>query len=278
MQRYGGHWSGDIEASWGSLRSALTQCLGYGVSGVPYYGPDIGGFTGDPSPELFTRWFQLSSFLPFFRTHCAWNVPRREPWEWGEEVLERLRGALLRRYRMLPLWYSLALESARTGAPYVRPLAWVDPALRAVDDAFLLGEDVLVAPVLAEGAARRTVRLPDGVWWHGEDGTHHDGTIVLPVGPEDTPWFVRAGAVVPTEEEGRLVLLVAPPAPGVPGVGGHLLTDAGDGWDAPHEETYAVAEDGDGLVVSRQVVHAGAFGFSGIEARSIDGRPVRLTE
>ena len=71
MQRYGGHWSGDIEASWPSLRATLHQAFGYGVSGVGYYGSDIGGFTGRPSPELFTRWFQLASFLPFFRTHCA---------------------------------------------------------------------------------------------------------------------------------------------------------------------------------------------------------------
>jgi hypothetical protein len=84
--------------------------------------------------------------------------------------------------------------------------------------------------------------------------------------------------VVPTEEDGRLVLLVAPPTPGVPARAGHLLTDAGDGWDIPHEETYAVAEDGDGLVVTRHVMHAGTFLFSGVEARSLDGRPVRLTD
>lgn len=275
-QRYGGQWSGDIEASWPSLRGSLTQCLGYGVSGIGYYGPDIGGFTGDPSPELFTRWFQLSSFLPFFRIHCAWHVPRREPWEWGEEVMGHLRIALDRRYRMLPLWYSLALESARSGAPYVRPLAWADAASRSSADEFLLGDDVLVAPVLEEGATVRRVALPAGTWWHGDTGAPYAGTVELPVGPGDTPWFVRAGAVVPTEEDGRLVLLVAPPDPGRPAPGGRLLTDAGDGWEAAHEEHYAVAEDDRGLVLTRTVDAEGAFTFSEVSVRSLDGRQVHL--
>ncbi len=257
MQRYGGHWSGDVEASWASLGATLQQALGYGVSGVGYFGSDIGGFTGRPSPELFTRWFQLASFLPFFRTHCAWNVPRREPWEWGPEVMGRLRTALQRRYRLLPLWYTLALESTRSGAPYVRPLAWSDPTLRGADDVFLLGEDVLVAPVLEEGATRRHVPLPAGTWFHGDTGQRVDGALDLTVGPDDVPWFVRAGAVIPTEDEGRLVLLVAPPEGNDPSPGGHLLTDAGDGWDAPHEERYTCSLVAGEVVVSREVITEG---------------------
>ncbi len=276
MQRYGGHWSGDVEASWPSLRATVHQAFGYGVSGVGYFGSDIGGFTGRPSPELFTRWFQLASFLPFFRTHCAWNLPRREPWEWGEEVMGRLRTALHRRYRLMPLWYTLALESSRTGAPYVRPLSWADPMLRDADDVFLLGEDVLAAPVLEEGATHRAIRLPDGVWFHGDTGERVEGSIDLPVGPDDLPWFVRAGAVIPTEQDGRLVLLVAPPEGDRPSAGGWLLTDSGDGWDAPHEERYTSALVAGELVVTREVLAAGAFGFSAIEVRALDGRPARL--
>ena len=276
MQRYGGHWSGDIEASWPSLRATLHQAFGYGVSGVGYYGSDIGGFTGRPSPELFTRWFQLASFLPFFRTHCALNVPRREPWEWGPEVMDRLRGALQRRYRLLPFWYTLALDSTRTGAPFVRPLAWSDPAFRGADDVFLLGEDVLVAPVLEEGATRRGASLPEGVWFHGDTGERVEGLIDVPVGPGDIPWFVRAGAVIPTEEDGRLALLVAPPEGDRPSVGGRLLTDSGDGWDAPHEERYTSGLIDGEVVVTREVITQGAFGFRAVEVRSIDGRPARL--
>ena len=276
MQRYGGHWSGDIEASWPSLRGSLHQALGFGVSGIGYYGPDIGGFTGTPSPELFTRWFQLASFLPFFRTHCAWHVPRREPWEWGDEVMDRLRAALKRRYRLLPLWYSLALENACTGAPYVRPLAWSDPLLRGMSDVFLLGDDVLVAPVLEEGATTRRVLLPEGAWFHGDTGERFEGSAELAVTDGDTPWFIRAGAVVPTEEDGRLVLLAAPPSGPRSSTGGRLLTDAGDGWSEPHEERYTTVMADGVVVVTREVVAEGAFGFSGVEVRAIDGRPALL--
>jgi alpha-glucosidase len=276
MQRYGGHWSGDIEASWPSLGATLHQAFGYGVSGVGYFGSDIGGFTGTPTPELFTRWFQLASFLPFFRTHCAWNVPRREPWEWGAEVMDLLRAALQRRYRLLPYWYTLALEATGSGAPFVRPLAWSDPALRATDDMFLLGEDVLVAPVLEQGATTRPVLLPEGVWFHGDTGERAEGWIELPVGLGDVPWFVRSGAVIPTQEDGRLVLLVGPPEGDRPSVGGRLLTDSGDGWDTPHEERYTSTLVGGEVVVAREVVVRGAFGFGAVEVRSVDGRPSRL--
>lgn len=276
MQRYGGHWSGDIGTDWSGLTGTLHQAFGFGMSGVGYYGPDIGGFTGNPSPELFTRWFQLASFLPFFRTHCAFTASRREPWEWGSDIMELLRAALQRRYRLLPYWYSLALQAARDGAPYIRPLAWDEPSLREVDDAFLLGPDVLVAPVLTPGAAHRTVVLPTGAWFHAETGARVEGTVEVPVGPGDTPWFLRAGAVLPTEEEGRLVLLAAPPVGERPAAGGMLLSDTGDGWEQPHEERYRSAPTDEVLLVQREILHAAPGGYGSATVRSVDGRPARL--
>lgn len=276
MQRYGGHWSGDIGTDWSSLAATIHQALAFGISAVGYYGPDIGGFTGHPSAELFTRWFQLASFLPFFRTHCAFTAPRREPWEWGEEVLALLRASLQRRYRLLPYWYTLALQAGRDGAPYVRPLSWEDPALRTVEDEFLVGPDVLVAPVLQEGATHRDVVFPGGVWCHGETGAQFAGSASFPVGPADTPWFIRAGAVVPTEEDGRLVLLAAPPDESQHGTAGVLLTDAGDGWEVPHEERYRCCERSGVVVVEREIVRPGTFPFSGVAVRALGGRPARL--
>jgi alpha-glucosidase len=141
---------------------------------------------------------------------------------------------------------------------------------------FLLGEDVLVAPVLQEGATGRRVTLPEGVWFHGDTGERVEGSIDVPVGPDDVPWFVRDGAVVPTEEAGRLVLVVAPPEGDRPSVGGRLLTDSGDGWEVPHEERYTSALIDGEVVVTREVVTQGAFGFSAVEVRSVDGGPARL--
>ena len=110
---------------------------------MPYSGPDIGGFNGTPSKELFIRWFQLASFLPFFRTHCAFFLPNREPWEFGAEALNILRGQLHLRYRLLPYWYTLAWQASQQVHPLVRPLFWEDPSdqqLWEIDDAFMVGE------------------------------------------------------------------------------------------------------------------------------------------
>jgi len=244
------------------------------------YGSDIGGFTGEPTPELFTRWFQLGSFLPFFRVHCAFHLPRREPWEWGEEVMDRLRASLRTRYRLLPHWYTLALSAARDGAPMVRPLAWLDPALRGVDDELLVGDDLLVAPVLSAGATSRRVVLPAGTWHDAVTGVPVRDGAVVPAGLDRIPWFVRSGAVVPTEEvrDGvrSLVLLVAPPEGTAPGPGGRLVTDAGDGWDRPHEEAYQVQRRDGAVVVTRAILAQGASPYAAVGVRCVDGSPARL--
>lgn len=252
MQRYGGTWSGDIESSWSGLRASLEFTLGLGLSGVPYSGPDIGGFTGYPPAELYTRWFQLAAYLPFFRTHCARTLPPREPWAYGPEVLEAVAGHLRERYRLLPYWYTLAWQAHRTGAPYVRPLFWLDPAdreLRAVDDAFLVGDALLVAPVLDEGERTRSVQLPAGRWYDRRDGTAYDGPVTIEVAAPlaEVPVFARAGAVIPVAEGDRIVLEAYLPAPGAPNAaGGILISDAGDGFDEPREERFAVRLDPSG--------------------------------
>ncbi|PZG96626.1 glycosyl hydrolase, partial [Streptomyces sp. NTH33] len=168
LQRYGGTWSGDVATGWPGLRASLSLVLGLGLCGVPYSGPDVGGFDGSPSPELYVRWFQLGSYLPLFRTHASLWAGRREPWEFGSEVLRHARVALVERRRLLPYFVTLAHLARRTGAPYVRPLWWGAPedrALRDCEDAFLLGGSLLVAPVLEPGADRRAVRLPRGRWY-----------------------------------------------------------------------------------------------------------------
>ncbi|KOG31771.1 hypothetical protein ADK38_48000, partial [Streptomyces varsoviensis] len=88
------------DRGWPGLRASLALVLGLGLCGVPYSGPDVGGFTGAPSPELFLRWFQLGSLLPFFRTHAAIDAGRREPWEFGAQVLEHAGAALRERSRL----------------------------------------------------------------------------------------------------------------------------------------------------------------------------------
>ncbi|MFJ3924500.1 glycoside hydrolase family 31 protein [Streptomyces sp. NPDC090022] len=207
MQRYGGTWSGDVESSWEGLRASLALVLGLGLCGVPYSGPDVGGFGGSPSGELYLRWFQLGAYLPLFRTHAALWAGRREPWEFGEEVLEGARAVLAERERLRPYFVTLAHLARRTGAPYVRPVWWGAPeerSLRDCEDAFLLGDALLVAPVLEPGADRRAVRLPRGRWYDTATEAAYEGPgqVLLDAPAGRIPVLARAGSVLPVRAPG----------------------------------------------------------------------------
>ncbi|MBD0714257.1 glycoside hydrolase family 31 protein, partial [Streptomyces sp. CBMA370] len=261
MQRYGGTWSGDVSTGWPGLRASLALVLGLGLCGVPYSGPDVGGFDGTPSPELFLRWYQLGAWLPLFRTHAAIDAGRREPWEFGSEILEYARVALAERERLRPYFTTLARLARMTGAPYVRPLWWGAPedrALRECEDAFLLGDALLVAPVFAEGAERRSVGLPRGRWYDTSTGRAYEGPgrVVLDAPLSRIPVLARAGAVLPVlGDDGRPALEVWAPAPGRTG-GGLVVRDTGDGWEPAEIERYQ-SRLVDGRVVVERVTDAG---------------------
>jgi len=271
MQRYGGTWSGDVATGWPGLRASLSLVIGLGLCGVPYSGPDVGGFDGSPSPELYLRWFQLSSYLPLFRTHASLRAGRREPWEFGDDVLEHARAALTRRRRLQPYFVTLAHLARRTGAPYVRPLWWGTPddrALREVGDAFLLGDGLLVAPVLDRGVDRLRVRLPRGRWYDTvtEKAYQGPGSVVVDAPLSRVPVLARAGTVLPVRgEDGGLELEAWAPARGRSG-GGLVVRDAGDGWGEPEIERYVSRWKGRRVVVRRD----------GDEGRSVPAHPVRV--
>ncbi|MFD7098831.1 glycoside hydrolase family 31 protein [Streptomyces xanthophaeus] len=263
MQRYGGSWSGDVESSWDGLRSSLALVLGLGLCGVPYSGPDVGGFGGSPSGELYLRWLQLGAYLPLFRTHSALWAGRREPWEFGPEVEEHARAVLAERERLRPYFVTLAHLARRTGAPYVRPLWWGAPeerGLRDCEDAFLLGDALLVAPVLECGADRRAVRLPRGRWYDTVTGAAYEGPgqVLLDAPPGRIPVLARAGAVLAVRNGsggGDGVALEAwAPARGRTG-GGLVIRDPGPGFGAGEVERYVVRWRGDTVVVEDEAGH-----------------------
>ncbi|MEU0690519.1 glycoside hydrolase family 31 protein [Streptomyces uncialis] len=270
LQRYGGTWSGDVATGWAGLRASLSLVIGTGLCGVPYSGPDVGGFTGDPSPELYLRWFQLGAYMPLFRTRSESRAGRREPWEFGPRVLEHAREALLERRRLSPYFVTLAHLASRTGAPYVRPLWWGAPEDRAVrdcEDAFLLGDALLVAPVLEPGADRRAVRLPKGLWYDAVTGAAFSGPgqALVDAPLSRVPVLVRAGAVLPVRgADGGLELEVWPPARGRAG-GGLVVADPGDGWDVPEVQRFTTRVRDGRVVVERE--GGGPVGY-----------PVRLRE
>jgi alpha-glucosidase len=257
MQRYGGTWSGEVASDWAGLRASLSLVLGLGLCGVPYSGPDIGGFNAPVSPELYVRWFQLASYLPLFRTNAAkWAGPRG-PWEFGDQALESCAAAMAERERLLPYLSTLAQLAHRSGAPYVRPLWWQHPrdrSLRECEDAFLLGDALLVAPVLEEGARRRTVRLPHGRWYETVTGEVHEGPgqVQLEALLSRIPVLARAGAAVPVVgADGATELEVWPPAPGRTG-SGLVIKDVGEGWEREAPERFTVRLQGGSTVVSRE--------------------------
>ncbi|MFG2979549.1 TIM-barrel domain-containing protein [Streptomyces sp. NPDC048331] len=255
MQRYGGTWSGDVESSWEGLRASLALVLGLGLCGVPYSGPDVGGFGGSPSPELYVRWLQLGAYLPLFRTHSAIWAGRREPWEFGPEVAEQAGAVMAERERLRPYFVTLAHLARRTGAPYVRPVWWGTPEerrLRDCEDTFLLGDALLVAPVLECGADRRAVRLPRGRWYDTATGVAYEGPgqILLEAPQGRIPVLARAGAVLPVRARsgGGVELEVWAPARGRTG-GGVVIRDPGPGFEPGEVERYTVRWVGDAVVV-----------------------------
>jgi alpha-glucosidase (family GH31 glycosyl hydrolase) len=230
MQRYAAFlWSGDVYSTWETLRTHVPVAVNTGLSGIPFWGTDIGGFvpTREFTGELYVRWFQFGAFCPLFRSHGrTWKL--RLPWGWNmgelgpDEIANYTGGAanpdpselhnaavepicrqyLELRYRLLPYLYSAVYDAHTSGLPIVRAL-WLhypdDKTAVARGDEYLWGRDILVAPVTERGATSRSVYLPHGRWHDFWTGDAHDGgrEIVRAVDLATMPLFVRAGAILP---------------------------------------------------------------------------------
>jgi alpha-glucosidase len=200
-QRYAAIWPGDNISSWTHLQATIPVLAGLGLSGVPFVGSDIGGFAGMPSAELYTRWLQTGVFYPFMRTHTTLGTPDQEPWSYGTMHEAINRRAIELRYQLLPHIYNVMHESSTTGLPALRPLFLEfpdDSATWSMDEQFMFGRDLLIAPVLREGELQRDVYLPKGEWFDFWSGRRHEGgkPVVVPVTLDTTPVFVRGGAFI----------------------------------------------------------------------------------
>jgi alpha-glucosidase len=203
-QRYSALWPGDNVSDWTALRGSIPMLLGMGLSGFPFVGVDIGGFAEAPTPELYTRWLQAGVFYPFMRSHTAFGTPDQEPWSYGVEHEAINRRSIELRYRLLPQIYTVMRESSESGIPAMRPLMLEYPddgATYGMDDQFLFGSDLLIAPVLRAGMTERGVYLPRGDWYDFWSGRRYGGGkgIAVPVTLSSIPIFVRGGAFVFTQ-------------------------------------------------------------------------------
>ena len=252
LQRYSWNWTADIDSTWDNLRLTIPMVLNLGLSGVSYTGPDIGGFTGNPTPEMFTRWFQMAAFMPFFRNHAARGTDRREPWVFDDPIPGILKHFLELRGMLMPYIYSLAYESSQTGWPLNRPLSWYSdaPEALACDDQFFLGENLLIAPVYKEGAKQRSVYLPEGSWhnfWTGE--LLAGGQIITCAAPlEFIPVFVRSGCALPLKQDGHLLMRIYPSVE--PEFRSSVYLDAGDGYGDYRLDTYSFGWEDTDLLIS----------------------------
>ena len=212
-QRYSAVWTGDNASNWQHLRMALPCSLNLSLSGVAFNGPDVGGFMGDTSAELLVRWHQACCLFPFFRNHSVRDSRPQEPWRFGPDALAAIRGAIRARYRLLPYLYQCFFAHWRDGDPVIRPLLYHygNPEYAHLDDQFLLGDALLVAPILRgeeqqpailrDGVKHqeRRVALPPGWWFDLNRGDWVKGGQMLSyvAAPDELPLFVRDGAVLP---------------------------------------------------------------------------------
>ena len=204
MQRYGAScWSGDVNNTFATLEAQIPLGLNTALSGIPYWGTDIGGFF-HPMPEgaeLYARWFQFGAFCPGFRAHgFIWR--EHLPWAHGPEIEAICRRYAELRYRLLPYTYTLAWQSHTSGLPLMRPLVLnypEDPAVWELGSEYLWGDDLLVAPVTRQGATAWPVYLPAGTWYDYWTQQRHDGGqgVSVEAQLDRLPLFVRGGAILP---------------------------------------------------------------------------------
>lgn len=228
-QRFAATWTGD-NASWEShMTMSVPMILTLGLSGQPFSGADVGGFLFNPDANLFGRWMALGAFYPFSRGHACAGTINKEPWAFGQKVEDVSRMALERRYVLLPYYYTLLHEASETGMPIMRPVFFADPKdtlLRAEEQAFLIGENLLVVPEWAQNPA-----LPKGIWRNlslipGDDKDSYQAKLKN-----------RGGAIIPTgkiiqntneKSLDPLTLLVCLDEKGE--AHGTLYWDEGDNW------------------------------------------------
>ena len=270
LQRYGWLWSGDTFSTWAALKAQIMVGINIGLSCIPYWGTDTGGFvpTMEYTPELFVRWFQFSAFCPSFRSHGrAWKL--HLPWGWGlgdpgpkevegpwvaawppagdlhrTDVEEICRKFLNLRYQLLPYIYASAAQAHDAGLPMIRAL-WLaypkDERTHLIDDAYLWGDSFLVAPIFTQGATERSVYLPQGVWCNYWTGERLEGgkDVTAKAALDTLPLFVKAGAIVPmgpikqysTEETTAPTILKV-----FPGANGTFLWYDDDGASFEYEQ------------------------------------------
>ncbi len=228
-QRYAATWTGDNYADDRFMKLSVPMSITLGLSGQPFSGPDIGGFLGNTSAELWGQWLGFGAFLPFARGHACAGTNNKEPWAFGAEMENTSRIALERRYRLLPYLYTLFHDAHETGMPVMRPLFFDNPKdarLRGEEQAFMLGQSLLIVPAFAKDP-----QLPTGRWEtlslvKDDEADRYQAKLLIKGGS-----IIPAGKVVQSTNENslsELSLYICLDANGT--AKGEMYWDGGEGW------------------------------------------------
>jgi alpha-glucosidase (family GH31 glycosyl hydrolase) len=211
-QAFPAHWAGDEDSTWAAYRASLTAGLSAGLSGIGYWSWDIAGFSGPiPSSELFQRGTAMGAFSPIMQYHSEHNEHRvpsvdRTPWNIAEQTGDPAAHNTYRwfarvRMNLIPYLEAVGLETAQSGMPMLRAMLLhfpKDPVAARIDDQYLLGPDLIVAPVLEEGTTSRRVYIPEGSWWSLWSGVRYQpGWHDVSAAVDEIPVFVRGGVAIP---------------------------------------------------------------------------------
>ena len=207
IQRYSAVWTGDNASTEEHLKLACTMPQNLGLSGVPFVGSDVGGFIGEPSNEMYIRWIQLGAFTPFFRGHSAIDTKAREPFAFNEYVEEIARQTIQLRYKLLPFWYNEFYFSSQTGLPIMRPMFLNFEkdencySLKAQLQ-YMVGENLLVAPVVTSTDRVKKLYLPEGKWydWNNNKTVTGGQWLVIEAPMNRIPIYIKEGGMIPMQE------------------------------------------------------------------------------
>ena len=198
-QRYPVHWSGDSKCNWRDLKHVLIGGLNFSLSGFAYWSHDIGGFIGIPSRELYIRWAQFGLFVSNARLH---GITPREPWVFGGKALKIFKYYAKLRYQLIPYLYTASYIASKTGHPVMRPMVFEFPSdgnTHELTEQFMLGGDLLIAPVLEKDKREKRVYFLAGKWvnWHDLHEYEGPGFQEVSAPLERLPMFVRKQSIIP---------------------------------------------------------------------------------
>lgn len=205
-QKYAIAWTGDNHSIWAHLQMAVTQICNLGLSGMPIVGSDIGGFGSDTTKELLCRWIQVGCFSPFCRNHSAMGTRNQEPWQFDKETTDIYRKYVKLRYKLVPYYYDLFYGEEKNGIPVMRPLVLNypnDSKTRECNGEFMIGDHILVAPVMEQGARQKLVYLPEENWYDYWTGEKKEGGqyFVREADLDLCPVYVKEGSIIPGLKE-----------------------------------------------------------------------------